>query len=277
MKKFLPLALIIFLAACNNDERQVDPPAISNGIAAPAVVKVNRVNSFKHDSTSYTEGLEIHNGKVYESAGDYEHSALQVSELKTGKVLDQFKMGKPETDNGGIFAEGISILKGKIYQLTWNNHIVYVYDEKDIHKVVRTFNWSFPGWGMTNDGTNLIISDGRAEGYLYYVNPDSFNIVKSVIVQDNNGPVANLNELEYINGFVYANVFTTDKILKIDPATGNVLKVIDCTGLMMNGEVADRTGNNVLNGIAYDSSTKKVYITGKRWPAMFELKLQDVE
>ena len=273
MKKYLPFVLLILIAACGEHDKNPDSETDLPPAPPPTpVVKVNALNIIPHDPTSYTEGLQVYNGKLYEGAGDYENSALQIADLKTGKVLQQHKMGKAESDGGGIFGEGINVFKGKIYQLTWRSHIVYVYDEKDITKPIKTFVWPYEGWGMTNDGTNLIISDGGATGHLYFVNPDNFSVVKTLSVQDNRGPVTYVNELEYINGFIYANVFTTDKILKIDAATGKVVLVIDCTGLINDNEVPDRQ-DNVLNGIAYDSSTKKMYITGKRWPKMFEVSV----
>ena len=277
MKLYLPLALIISLSACNGDDPKVDPQSeglVEPAKTAPPVSMVQVIKALPHDTASFTEGLQIHNGKLYEGAGDFENSALQISDLQTGKVLQQHKMGTKE-----IFGEGINVFKGKIYQLTWQNHLVYVYDEKNINAPIKTFNWPYEGWGMTNDGTNLIISDGKASGHLYFVSPDSFKIVKTLNVTDNNGPKDQINELEYINGFIYANIWNTDTIIKIDPTTGNILKVIDCANLLqqyatkeLNDPSFDKQGN-VLNGIAYDSATKKTYITGKRWPKLFEVVL----
>ncbi|HNH21671.1 MAG TPA: glutaminyl-peptide cyclotransferase, partial [Ferruginibacter sp.] len=172
-----------------------------------------------------------------------------------------------------IFGEGITILNGKIYQLTWENHLVYVYDINNIEKPIKTFQWASDGWGITNDGKRLIVSDGTAS--LYFVNPDDFRTTSSIRVIHDSRPIDKLNELEYIDGFIYANVYTKDVILKIDPANGHVVGQLDLSGLAQkyfpNQIITDRT--DVLNGIAYDSTSKHLLITGKRWPKLFEVKL----
>jgi len=213
MNKYIIIIGLAFLSACNGNTADTNTSTtdtaakVDNGIPPPQNLTVNPVEIYPHDTSSFTEGLQVYNGKLYEGAGDFENSSLRIEDLKTGKVLQKHNMGTPD-----IFGEGVNVFKGKIYQLTWQNHIVYVYDENDISKPVKTFSWPYEGWGMTNDGTNLIISDGQKNGYLYYVNPDNFTIVKTITVQDNNGPVTNLNELEYIDGYIYANVWMTDNI-----------------------------------------------------------------
>lgn len=281
MKRYFPLALVIFLGACdgNKPDRDVPPvidqPPVTNptNVPPPQNLKVVVTAVYPHDTSSFTEGLQVYNGKLYEGAGDYVNSKLQFSDIKTGKVLDSYKMGGKD-----LFGEGINVFKGKIYQLTWQNYKAFVYDEKNIHKPIKEFKWPYEGWGMTNDGTYLIISDGKAHGNLYFVSPDSFKIVRTIAVVDNTGPVDQLNELEYIDGYIYANIWNTDFIVKIDPATGHVLQKIDCTGLLQQyaaKEISDPSfdpNSNVLNGIAYDPATKKIYITGKRWPKLFEVR-----
>ena len=171
-----------------------------------------------------------------------------------------------------IFGEGINIFKGKIYQLTWKNNIVYVYDLNNIDKPVKTFKWQYEGWGITNNGTDLIISDGTAN--LYFVDAETFRVKSTVAVTEDGVPVDSINELEYIDGFVYANVYGEDFIIKVDPASGHAIGKIDLPGLKEKyfpKEMTERT--DVLNGIAYDSATKKLFITGKRWPKMFEIIL----
>lgn len=235
-------------------------------------MKINVIAIYPHDTSSFTEGLQIYDGKLYEGAGNFTHSGIEIAELKTGKILQKHIMGTKD-----IFGEGINVFNNKLYQLTWQSHIVYVYDVKDITRPIKTFPWLSEGWGMTNDGKNLIISDGQEKGYLYYVNPENFSVIKTITVTDEDGPVNNLNELEYIDGYIYANVFMTNTILKIDPASGNVLGRINCAGLLE--QAASKEFNdpkfdhneNVLNGIAYDSTNKKIYITGKRWPKLFEV------
>jgi glutamine cyclotransferase len=278
MNKYIIIIGLAFLSACNGNTADTNTSAtdttvkVDNGVPPPQNLTVNPVEIYPHDTSSFTEGLQVYDGKLYEGAGDFENSSLRIEDIKTGKVLQKHNMGTPD-----IFGEGVNVFKGKIYQLTWQNHIVYVYNENDISKPIKTFSWPYEGWGMTNDGTNLIISDGQKNGYLYYVNPDNFTVVKTITVQDNNGPVTNLNELEYIDGYIYANVWMTDNIVKINSANGNVVATINCEGLLQKADPADFNDPhfdheaNVLNGIAYDSAAKKIYITGKRWPKLFEV------
>jgi glutaminyl-peptide cyclotransferase len=277
MPKYILLMGLVSLLACNSNQTdsnsaENDTIKVNNGIPAPINMTVNPVGIYPHDTSSFTEGLQVYNDKLYEGSGDFQNSALEVSDIKTGAILQKHIMGTPD-----IFGEGINVFKGKVYQLTWRNHIVYVYDEKDISKPIKTFSWPYEGWGMTNDGTNLIIDDGQPKGYLYFVNPDSFKIVKTITVQDNNGPINQLNELEYVDGYIYANEWMTDDILKINPVNGYVIARINCAGLLQNAAPKEFNDPgfdheaNVLNGIAYDSATKKIYITGKRWPKLFEV------
>lgn len=186
-------------------------------------------------------------------------------DIKNGKASQAISI------DPSIFGEGIAILNDKIYQLTWQNHKVYVYDAKTLKKL-KELTWEHDGWGLTHNGTDLIISTGDSN--LYFVDPETFKIRKIVGVSDNNGPVGNLNELEYVDGVVYANIYLTDYIIKIDPANGQILGKIDLSGL--RGKAAhqvDTDKDNVLNGIAYDSAKKSFYITGKNWPLLFEMKV----
>jgi glutamine cyclotransferase len=270
MTKYLLIALVIIFSACNGDQSQADEETTTvtptTGIAAPQNINLNIIGIYPHDTSAYTQGLEIYNGKMYEGTGDYENSSLRIiSDIKSGKVEHKHMMGTNK-----IFGEGITIFKDKIYQLTWESNIVNVYDINNIDKPVKTFTWPYQGWGITHTDTDLIISDGTAN--LYFVNPDNFKIRTTIQVTDNLGPVEAINELELIDGFVYANVYTKDIIVKIDPANGHVVGKIDLPGLKQqyfyNQIVPERT--DYLNGIAYDSTTKKLYFTGKRWPKMFE-------
>ena len=168
-----------------------------------------------------------------------------------------------------IFGEGINIFRNKLYQLTWQSNIVYVYDINSIDQPITTFKWPYEGWGITNNGTDLIISDGTSN--LYFVDPENFKVKNTVAVVTNDGPVKDLNELEYIDGFVYANVYQTNYIVKIEPESGHVVgKMTFANLLSANDMIPERT--DVLNGIAYDSTTKTILITGKRWPKLFEVK-----
>lgn len=263
MNKYFALAALVILAACNDDKKTEDPDVIP--VKTP-VIAYNVVAEYPHDTSAYTQGLEFYNGKLYESTGDYNNSSLRITDYKTGKVIDNHPIGKDS-----IFGEGITIFKNKIYQLTWEDHIVYVYDVNNIKTPVKTFNWPYEGWGITNNGTDLIISDGTAK--LYFVNPDDFRLKSTIGVTENDSPVAYLNELEYVDGFVFANIYTKEIIVKIDPASGFVVGKMDFTGLKEKSfpdKINART--DYFNGIAYDSATKKFLVTGKRWPKMFELK-----
>lgn len=264
---FSILSLILLLSACNNNTDKKDPQVAppSYGIAAPVQISYNIIAQHPHDTSAYTQGLQLYNGKMYEGTGDFETSSLRITDYKTGKVEKKHMMGTAK-----IFGEGINIFKNKIYQLTWQSNVVYVYDLNNIDKPIKTFNWPYEGWGITNNGTDLIVSDGSAN--LYFVNPDDFKVKSTLGVVDNNGPVDQLNELEYIDGFVYANVYQSNFIVKIDPESGHVVGKMTLANLLQPSDIIpDRT--DVLNGIAYDSTTKTMFITGKRWPKLFEVKL----
>ncbi|MGC4099876.1 glutaminyl-peptide cyclotransferase [Ferruginibacter sp.] len=270
MKYNLALAAIIFLASCNGDK---DKTVVDDTLLPKETPKIayNIVNVYPHDGGSYTQGLQVFDGKLYEGTGDYTNSALQVTDIKTGKIEKKHKIGK--TTNDSTFGEGISVFKGKIYQLTWKSHVVYVYDQNNIDAPVKTFNWPYEGWGMTNNGTDLIISDGSSN--IYFVDPETFKVKSTIGVTEDTKPVEYLNELEYIDGFVYANVYQSDYIVKIDPASGHVVGRMEFQGVIEKyaPDYKPEPNDEVLNGIAYDSTSKKLYITGKRWPKMFEVKL----
>jgi glutamine cyclotransferase len=268
MKLYIILAAVIFLTACNGGDRTIDPIDTTLQHKDAPAIAYNIVNVYAHDTGSYTQGLQLYNGKLYEGTGDYQRSALQVTDLKTGKIEKKHIIG---TDK--IFGEGITIFQGKIYQLTWENNIVYVYDINNIDKPIQTFKWPYQGWGITNNGTDLIISDGTAN--LYFVDPLTFKVKSTVAVTEDGSPIDSINELEYIDGFIYANVYQTNLILKVNPSSGFVAGKMDLSGKIDKyapGYVP-KPNDEVLNGIAYDSTTKKLFITGKRWPKMFEVVL----
>jgi len=228
---------------------------------------------YPHDPKAFTQGLQFYKGKLYEGTGEFNQSTLRVVDIKTGKPEKEYLI--PDST---VFGEGITIFKNKIYQLTWQSHKIFVYNVNDIMHPIETYNWSLDGWGLTNDGNNLIISDGTSK--LYYVQPDEntkeMKTMKILTVADNTGELDSLNELEYINGYVFANRWYNDHIYKIDTSNGHVIGIIDLAGLLHqydpNFQIPDSA---VLNGIAYDSTTKKLYITGKDWPKMFEMKLNN--
>lgn len=274
MKIIVPLIVVLFMTACNGDDTPTTDPDIippPSGIAAPKALIYNIISELPHDTGSYTEGLEFYNGKLYESGGDYQNSRLQYGNVKTGVIEKSHKMG---TDK--IFAEGITILNGKLYQLTYQTNFAYVYDLKDIEKPLKTFPWPMEGWGMTNNGKELIVTTKDAN--LYFVDPETFKVTHTVAVRDHKGAVPQINELEYIDGYVWANVWFTNRIVKIDPESGHVIGEMYLNNLAgPQGELitkdAVRGVTDVLNGIAYDSTSKSLFITGKRWPKIYEIKV----
>lgn len=271
MKKYAFIGISAFLFSCggNSDNNNADNSADANN-PAPAVLDYTVVKVYPHDTASYTQGLIWHNNALYEGTGREGFSRVARLNLETGKAEQQELIAKNE------FGEGITILNGKIYQLTWQNHLVHVYDLATLKKV-QEFNWTYEGWGITNDGKNLIISTGSNN--LYFVDPATFNLLKTVGVNDNYGPVVNLNELEMVNGFVYANKYLSTYILKINPETGKVEGRVDLQDIFQkSGKTADIASipdpeQDVLNGIAFNPATNTFYVTGKQWPALFEIKL----
>jgi glutaminyl-peptide cyclotransferase len=222
------------------------------------------VNSYPHSKKHYTQGLEFHNNILYEGTGEYGTSGIFRIKLETGKV-EQSKMLDEK-----YFGEGITILNDKIYQLTYKTQKGFVYRLSDF-ALIDTFMFkSSEGWGLTNDGTNLIMSDGTH--LLTWLNPNDYSVVKTVQVANNKGIINNLNELEYIDGTIYANVYTTDLIVQIDPKTGKVLSEINLAGILnMYKNPGDKI--DFLNGIAYNKISKRLFVTGKLWPRIFEIKV----
>ena len=219
--------------------------------------------SYPHDTAAYTQGLVIYKGSLYEGTGNYGKSLVRKVDLKTGKSLQQVALGEK------FFGEGIAILRDTVYQLTWQEKKVFVYTLPTLKKI-NEFDVTFDGWGLTQDGSNLIVSNGSGE--LFFYRPMDFKLLRSQVVVESGTPSFNLNELEYIDGFVYANQYTTPYILKIDPNAGEVVGKIDLTETW-NRNRSLHPKADVPNGIAYDSDTKKIYITGKWWPELYEIQL----
>ena len=276
INKLIIVAALIVLFSCNNTSTpDYDPgfPVQSNNLPAPQPITFTIEAVYPHDSKAFTQGLQYYNGKLYEGTGEPKQSTLRIVDIKTGKPEKEYLI--PDTN---IFGEGITIFKNKIYQLTWQNHKIFVYNLNDIMHPVATYNWSVEGWGITNDGNNLIISDGSSK--LYYVQPDEakkeMKTIKILTAADNHGELDSLNELEFINGYVFANRWYNNHIIKIDTANGHAVGIMDLTGLLYQYDPnAQPDEKAVLNGIAYDSATKKLYITGKDWSKMFEMKLNN--
>lgn len=219
------------------------------------------INVYPHDATAFTEGLVFENGILYEGTGLYGESRLQKVELETGNVTQVYPL--PDI----FFGEGITIFDDKIIQLTWLENTGFVY-ERDTFNLLGNFSYAMEGWGITTDGQKLILSNGSAT--LNFLDPESFQITRTVEVHDASGPVQLLNELEYVNGDVYANVFEQKRIAIIDAETGWVKGWIDLNGLR---DANDSESNNVLNGIAYDAGEGRLFVTGKRWTQLFEIKI----
>lgn len=220
------------------------------------------VNTYPHNTNSFTQGLIFDKGVLYESTGLNGRSAVKIVDLKTGKTLKSHEL----PDN--YFGEGIAIIENKIIQLTWRSKTGFVYDKKTL-KLIKKFSYQTQGWGITYDGKYLIISDGSA--VLYFMDPNTFKVVGTLEVYGDNGKVSKLNELEYINGEIYANIWGTEKIARINPKTGRVTAWIDLSGLLNKEDKKNRV--DVLNGIAFNSDKGSLFVTGKLWPKMFEIEL----
>lgn len=220
------------------------------------------IKSYPHDPDAYTQGLIYKDGYLYEGTGQNGSSSVRKVELETGKVFQSINIDQKH------FGEGITFFNDKIYELTWTSEVGFVYDFSTF-KQIRTFSYSTQGWGLTNNDKELIMSDGS--NIIRFMEPDNFSEVHRIEVFDDKGPVNQLNELELINGDLYANIYQTDLIVIINPETGMVKGVIDFKGLLKD---SDRTGNiDVLNGIAWDEAGKRLFVTGKLWPKLFQVEL----
>jgi len=227
----------------------------------PELYNCKLINTYPHDKTSYTQGLFYDDGVMYEGTGQYKESKLRKLSFETGEVISELSL------EAKYFGEGITAYKDKIIQLTWRSNTGFVYDKKSF-KLINTLKYPTQGWGITTDGKKLIMSDGSQT--IHFLDPEYFNEIGKIEVYDNRGLIDSLNELEYINGLVYANIYITEEIIAFDPANGKVLKRIDCSQIVPAGYKNEH--DNVLNGIAYDKENDRYFITGKRWPNLFEVQ-----
>lgn len=220
------------------------------------------INSWPHDTDAFTQGLVWHDGALYESTGLNGRSSVRKVDLQTGQVLQ--KRDVPSQ----YFAEGLAVVGDAAYQLTWLSQFGYVYDLRSFD-VRRTFNYTGEGWGLTFDGQSLIMSDGSNR--LRFLSPDSFELQRAISVYDGSNPINRLNELEFIGGEIWANIWQSDRIVIIEPRGGRVTGWLDLKGLL---KPEDRTGPvDVLNGIAWDEAGKRLFVTGKLWPKLYEIKI----
>lgn len=220
------------------------------------------VNTYPHDINAFTQGLIFQDGHLFEGTGKRGLSTLSKIKLENGEVLMTQRL------NRRYFGEGIELVGNRMYQLTWQSHMVFIWD-KDTFEQVGTHYNSTEGWGLAYDGTNLILSDGSSA--LYFLEPESFSLQKQLTVTLSGNPLVNLNELEYINGEVWANIWQTDFIARIDPKTGIVVAIVDLTGLSNETDLGSNEA--VLNGIAWDADSGRLFVTGKHWANLFEIEL----
>jgi glutaminyl-peptide cyclotransferase len=281
MPKLLPLLFLFSLiSACKdnsnaseNSSAVVEPPSVNE----PQAISYTILNALPHDKDSYTEGFLIHDGKLYESSGapqgeEKTRSVVGIVDPASGKLEV-----KAELDKKKYFGEGIAIIKNRLYQITWKNEegLIkkgFIYDLKTFKKIGEFDFPSKEGWGMTTDGSSLIMSDGSSN--ITFLDPVTFRTNRIVGVTDNNGAVGNINELEYVNGNILANIYETPYIIRIDPNTGKVLGKADFSNLVKELKSKDPDAE-YMNGIAYDSAKNKIYITGKLWPNIYEVRFNN--
>ncbi|HOZ46781.1 MAG TPA: glutaminyl-peptide cyclotransferase [Candidatus Hydrogenedentes bacterium] len=260
MKPLVTMALILaavlaaggLLPAC---------PFIGGDDPVPSVT-YHVVNTFPHDPEAFTQGLLFHEGVLYESTGLYNESSLRRVALETGEILAQHRLSNE------MFGEGLALWQDRLFQLTWKESTAFVYDRTTLEPMGQ-FHYPGEGWGLTSDGKRLIMSDGTAT--LRFLDPETFGETGRVLVRASGQPVTRLNELEYVRGEILANVWRTDRIARISPKSGKVLAWIDLKGLP--NERGTLSSTDVLNGIAYDEPNDRLFVTGKRWPKLFEIQI----
>jgi len=230
----------------------------------PTLKPIKLLTAYNHDAAAFSQGLVVNDGEMFEGTGQYGNSELRKVEVQTGKVLEIVPLAKQ------YFGEGITILNGKIYQLTWRENVCIVYDQATL-KATGTFRYTGEGWGLANDGKYLYLSDGTPT--IRVIDPVKFNVVRQIRVHAWPRKVEKLNELEFVNGELLANVWYSDHIVRISPKTGEVLGWLDASQLYPAAQRPSR--EHVLNGIAFDQVTSKLYLTGKNWPQLFEVQLPE--
>lgn len=272
------LALVSF--GCGAEPTPNKNVNISNSTAKPAssvpTFTYEVVNTYQHDPKAFTQGLIYFGGMLYESTGQYDESTIRKVDLRSGKVVQQVQLGDD------FFGEGATVFRDKLYQLTWREGTAFVYTLPDL-KPEKEIRYSGEGWGLANDGTNLIMSDGTH--VIRFVDPETFKTVRTVTVNREDGrPLMQINELEYVKGEIWANIWHSENpqtlgrpnhIARIDPASGKLLGWIDLSGI--SPEDQRRDSENTLNGIAYDEAGDRIFVTGKNWSKLYEIKLKPKE
>jgi glutaminyl-peptide cyclotransferase len=274
------LLILVSTLAFSCDKPANQPNNVMNNKAANPAVATKKdvpvynyeiVKTYKHDPKAFTQGLQFLNGFLYESTGEEGKSSLRKVELESGKVLQNYNLPRE------IFAEGMTILNNKIYQLSWKNRTAFVYDMD--FKLLKEFNYQGDGWGLANDGTNLIMTDSTH--VIRFINPETFDVVRTLpIIREDGKPQMHINELEYIKGELWANIWQSERsdilgkanyIVRIDPNSGKILGWIDLDKI--SPEDSGEDYENSLNGIAYDAEKDRIFVTGKNWKKLFEIKI----
>ena len=264
MKKLFGLlacAVTLFSIGCANNS---DQPSSEATEKSTPVMSYSVVSVLPHDTSYFTEGLEFYKGNLLESTGLRGSSRLVETNLSGKKIVKQISL------DPRFFGEGITVLHDTLYQLTYQENVVHVYSAKDFKKI-KELPLNGEGWGLTNDGKNLIASDGSNN--LYFYEPQTFRLLRAQAVTENGVPAVNINELEYINGYIYANQWQYNYILKIDPSNGEVVAKMDLTELVNKVKAKDPHAAE-FNGIAFNQETKQVYVTGKNWPEIYEIQFE---
>ncbi|OFX38016.1 MAG: hypothetical protein A2X05_05460 [Bacteroidetes bacterium GWE2_41_25] len=249
------------------DGRIQNPVARFLVFYSDVVPEINRyrvINSYPHDTRAFTQGLFYDNGLLYESTGQETESSIREVEIASGKVLRQLNL------ESSLFGEGITLYKDRIFQVTWRSKVGFVYEKQTFRQLNKIY-YPTEGWGLTTIGDKIVMSDGS--NILYFYEPELFTVISKIEVYDNEKKVDSLNELEYINGEIWANIWMTDQIARIDPSSGKVIAYLDLQGLLPQNERSPDA--EVLNGIAYDKDLKRIFVTGKRWPKLYEIKVTE--
>ncbi len=268
IRRIFPIIICAILEACSTERHSAEKIAIEKSPTTEPEPTVRMysyavVEKYPHDVKAFTQGLVVYNGVFLESTGQNGQSSIRRVDIRTGTVK------KIERLEDRYFGEGMTVLKGAAYMITWLNQTGIVFDAVSLKKI-DSFSYAGEGWGLTNDGTNLIMSNGS--NVLTVIDPQSHTVQRSIAVTVNGSPVSQLNELEWIEGEIWANVWQTDRIVRINPSSGQVTGVIDLTGLLPDSE--RNASTDVLNGIAYNALTKAIYVTGKNWPHVYQITVQ---